>query len=303
MTAVTTAVLHPDPQRFPPGTQVSAYRANAWSGHDRSVPPTGAADVGPIAVAADGSLSFAGLTDQTTYFAWAADSGAPVRFATRHDYADDFATLAADTGADQPEGSIKVAAGDGQPATWTQALDRLPIPAYGASDLVVPAPLPNLLSANGVPGGVQRLNLVRALATRKGRLRNFSIAVATLPTSGVFEAGIYDIDGFRLWTTGSQTAATYVAALGWMLLGDPKVNLDAGEPFFYAFLNDTNTFGAYRYPVGNVIGMDLPFNEMPEGNGKISAYLPGQTTLPAYIDPNSFIASTLLWAMIGKMSA
>lgn len=91
MTTVTTTRLMPDPQRFPPGTLVSAYRASAWSGHDRSVAPTGAADVGPVAVAADGSLTFTGLTDQTTYFAWAAGSGPPVRFATRHDLVDDIA--------------------------------------------------------------------------------------------------------------------------------------------------------------------------------------------------------------------
>jgi hypothetical protein len=92
MTAITTARLTPDPQRFPPGTAVSAYRGSAWSSSDRSVPPTGAADAGPVAVAADGTLTFAGLTDQTTYFAWAAGTGMPVRFATRHDYADDLAS-------------------------------------------------------------------------------------------------------------------------------------------------------------------------------------------------------------------
>lgn len=88
---ITTARLTPDPQRFPPGTNVSAYRSSAWSSSDRSVAPTGAADVGPVAVAADGSLTFTGLTDQTTYFAWAAGTGAAVRFSTRHDYADDLA--------------------------------------------------------------------------------------------------------------------------------------------------------------------------------------------------------------------
>src|SRR5205823_637407 len=97
MSAITTARLTPDPQRFPPGTNVSAYRGSAWSGHDRSVAPTGAADAGPVAVAADGSLTFTGLTDQTTYFAWAAGSGPPVRFATRHDYADDLAGGAVNT--------------------------------------------------------------------------------------------------------------------------------------------------------------------------------------------------------------
>jgi hypothetical protein len=100
MTAITTARLTPDPQRFPPGTSVSAYRGSAWSSSDRSVAPTGAADVGPVAVAADGTLTFAGLTDQTTYFAWAAGSGAPVRFTTRHDYVDDLAVPAVRVGDD-----------------------------------------------------------------------------------------------------------------------------------------------------------------------------------------------------------
>lgn len=89
MTAIMTARLTPDPQRFPPGTAVSAYRASAWSSSDRSVAPTGPADAGPVNVAVDGTLTFSGLTDQTTYFAWAAGAGAPVRFTTRHDYADD----------------------------------------------------------------------------------------------------------------------------------------------------------------------------------------------------------------------
>lgn len=101
MPPITTAVLHPPPDRFPPGTSVSAYRSNAWSGTDRSVPPTGAADVGPFAVAGDGSLTFTGLTDQTTYFAWSSGSGPPVRFSTRHDNADDIRTDTAKLGNSQ----------------------------------------------------------------------------------------------------------------------------------------------------------------------------------------------------------
>jgi hypothetical protein len=87
MTAITTATCHPDPQRFPPGTVVGAYKPTAWSGRDHTVAPTGAADT-TATVQADGTLSFAGLTDQTAYFGYAAGSGA-FRFSTRHDYADD----------------------------------------------------------------------------------------------------------------------------------------------------------------------------------------------------------------------
>lgn len=86
--AITTAVLHLPLDRFPPGTSVGAYRGSAWSGTDRTVAPTGAADVTAV-VAADGTLSFAGLTDQVTYRAYAAGSGAPVIFSTRHDRVDD----------------------------------------------------------------------------------------------------------------------------------------------------------------------------------------------------------------------
>jgi lysophospholipase L1-like esterase len=87
MTVITTATCHPDPQRFPPGTVVGAYKATAWSGRDHTVAPTGAADTSAT-VQADGSLTFSGLTDQTAYFGYAAGSGS-FRFSTRHDYADD----------------------------------------------------------------------------------------------------------------------------------------------------------------------------------------------------------------------
>jgi hypothetical protein len=91
--AITTATCHPDPQRFPPGTVVGAYKATAWSGRDFTAAPTGAADTSAT-VAADGSLSFTGLTDQTSYIGYA--GGATVRFSTRHDRVDDTVTSGGD---------------------------------------------------------------------------------------------------------------------------------------------------------------------------------------------------------------
>ena len=107
MATITSARIAPPSDRFPPGTLVGAYRGNAWSGADKTVAPTGAADA-TATVAADGSLTFSGLTDGTSYHAYAAASGAPVRFTTRHDRADDIASALVGGAAGKPRYGMRM---------------------------------------------------------------------------------------------------------------------------------------------------------------------------------------------------
>lgn len=60
--------------KFPVGTNVSAYPQSA---KQSGGPPGAAAAAGPVAVAADGSLTFVGLADATAYTAYAAPGGVP----------------------------------------------------------------------------------------------------------------------------------------------------------------------------------------------------------------------------------
>lgn len=276
--------------RFPAGTAVSAYKRLDFT----PVPivpagvPSGPVAVSTQVVGADGSLTFTGLADDTKYLAYAQVGG--------QDRYVQFRSKPVGDGADQPDGSVQTA-GAGAVASWSQALEKIATAAYGDADLLVPAPYNNLFSANGVVGATNRLNLVRCIAPKSGTLRNLYVCVAAVAASGTFEASVFDVNGSRKWTEG-QVAATGLAA-GWNKVGDPNIPVDAGEPVFLSWLNPENTLSVYRYPIGNVIGADMPFDLIPEGNGKLTCYLPGQTSVPAFADPNSYVASTLVWAIAG----
>src|SRR4051794_9465665 len=69
---MATAVLHPDPQRFPAGATVKAYKRSNFPGvWDLTGAPAGSQDASAT-VASDGSVTFTGLTDDTAYVIYAA---------------------------------------------------------------------------------------------------------------------------------------------------------------------------------------------------------------------------------------
>lgn len=82
----TTATLHPDLQRFPPGTTVKAYKRSNFlpASGPVSGAPQGTQDASAT-VSSTGVVSFTGLTDATDYLLYASVSGQDryARFSTK----------------------------------------------------------------------------------------------------------------------------------------------------------------------------------------------------------------------------
>jgi hypothetical protein len=269
MTAITTARLTPDPQRFPPGTAVSAYRGSAWSSSDRSVPPTGAADAGPVAVAADGTLTFAGLTDQTTYFAWAAGTGMPVRFATRHDYADDLASgargLATQLNFDPRSKDFDT--GGMIWGAFNERMARFYAPWDGAI-------LVDVAVLSAVPAG----NLLGIVRDEGVAFSGFTYPHATAPGVGLRT---------RAWSNSVAFTAT---AKNWQSLGTPNIRVaDASVPISAGVMVDA-TANAGAKLVGKIItdvgGWNLAAADLPHAGGTLPKLLYGA----GGVGGNTFVA-------------
>jgi hypothetical protein len=105
----------------------------------------------------------------------------------------------------------------------------------------------------------------RVVCPKDGTLRDFSVYIGV--SSGNLIGGIYDTgdttSGVRtkLWDSGSVAAGT---GGGWQTLGDPALNVRAGQHLDYFFLADNTTVSLGRSSVitNNAVSL-LPTNFMP----------------------------------------
>jgi hypothetical protein len=117
---MSTAILHPDPQKFPVGTTVKAYlRSSQPAVWDHKGPPVGA-EAASATVDTDGSVTFTGLADATSYLLYAATPDRWSSFSTPAAPPDvaSGADLAAETAA-RVAADAAIAAGAGAPNTRT----------------------------------------------------------------------------------------------------------------------------------------------------------------------------------------
>lgn len=116
--------------------------------------------------------------------------------------------------------------------------------------VVAPAP-PTALITTLNPGAGDPLGM-RVVCPASGTLVDLAILVTV--ESGNVDVGVYDTAATRaqLFATGSIACP----AVGWQIVGDPNIAVDAGEQLDFVFLplGATGTFGAHASQVGATQG-------------------------------------------------
>lgn len=202
-------------------------------------------------------------------------------------------------------GAVELTAADVEALTQAQAdelyapqVPGLVAPVLAAGSLVIQANMAVITN---------RRYVQRVIIPRSGKLRD--IAVYQGAQSGNIRVAVYDTGDAaagkrtRLWESGSVATP---AANGWRVIGDPDLDVVAGQQLDLIVCYDNNTATIGRYAVAfSAASVVLPvgFNPLPGGaSPKLAASAGDSFTMPATFDEANLEGANSSPCIIGRIT-